>query len=57
MLITEEKVTKTVFLAIPLKDSRLNTIPVIVWQKLWQTIKNLFICLFITSIKLSIIPD
>lgn len=41
----------------PLKGAGPDTIPAMVWQKLWPTIKDTVICLFITSIELSIMPD
>ena len=56
-LITEEEVTKAVFSAAPLKGAGPDTISAIVWQKLWPTIKDSVIRLFITSIELSIMPD
>lgn len=55
--ISAEEITHAVFSALPLKGAGHDGIPAIVWQKLWPTIKEVVISLFLASISISIMPD
>ena len=55
--ITEDEITKAVFSASPLKGPGPDTIPALVWQILWPTVKDTVSRLFTASIECGIMPD
>ena len=55
--ITEEEITRAVFLTAPLKEPGPDTVPAMVWQKLWLTLKDVVFKLFTASIQLGIMSD
>lgn len=55
--ITEDEITRAVFSATPLKGPGPDTIPALVWQKLWPTVKNTVSRLFTALVECGIMPD
>lgn len=55
--ISTEEIAKAVFSTSPLKAAGPDTIPALVWQKLWPVIKGVVTRLFTTSVQLGIMPD
>ena len=55
--ITPEEIFKAIFSAAPLKGAGPDTIPALVWQKIWPTAKHVIVRLFTMSIELGVMPD
>lgn len=55
--ITEDEITKAVFSTSLLKGPGPDTIPALVWRKLWPTVKDTVSRIFTASIEYSIMPD
>lgn len=55
--ISFNEVAKAVFSAAPLKGAGPNSAPAIVWQKLWPTIKNVVVNLFMALVGLGVMPE
>ncbi len=57
MPISREEIAKAVLSASPLKVTGPDSIPAIVWQKLWPIIQDEVVSLFTASVKLGIMPE
>lgn len=55
--ISLEEITRVIFSAAPLKGAGPNTIPALVWQKIWPIAKHVIVRLFTTSIELGVMLD
>ena len=57
MPISREDIAKAVFSVSPLKGVGPDSIPAMIWQKLWPIIQDEVVSLFTASVKLGVIPE